>query len=283
MFYHFFCKISLFLITLLSVNNALALSWQDFYTPNNQKPNAVGAYNNGCLLGGAGLPETGEGFQVIRTSRNRFYGHPILIDFIQSLAVKTKGKGLDDLLIADMSMPQGGNFKSGHASHQTGLDVDIWLRTSDVLLSSKQRETLKKLDVVNTKEFKIKSYNWNQDHVTLIQEAAKNEQVARIFVNPVIKQQLCDMEFNDDTWLNKVRPWWGHTYHIHVRLTCPQGNLHCKNQKQVASNNGCNELTWWRNQFTKPAKKPPSKPVITKSKIKAKIKPEQCQALLVNK
>ena len=126
MFYYFFCKISLIFIILLSVNNALALSWQDFYAPNNQKPNAVGTYNNGCLLGGAVLPEKGEGFQVIRTYRNRFYGHPNLIDFIKSLAIKTKAQGLDDLLIADIA------------------------------LSLKQRETVNKLDVVIKKQFKVK-------------------------------------------------------------------------------------------------------------------------------
>jgi len=268
---------------LLSANHALALSWQDFSTVSNQKPDAVGTYNNGCLFGGAGLPETGEGFQVIRTSRNRFYGHPNLINFIQSLAIATKAKGLDDLLIADMSMPRGGNFKSGHASHQTGLDVDIWLRSFEQKLSIKQRETVEKLDVVNKKQFKVKTASWNPDHVTLIKEAAKSEQVARIFVSPVIKQQLCDMEFTDDAWLNKVRPWWGHTYHIHVRLSCPKENSHCKNQKQVADTDGCNELAWWRNQFTKPAKKLIKKPVKKKAKIKAKVKPEQCQALLVNK
>jgi len=268
---------------LFSANLALALSWQDFSTVSNQKPNAVGTYNNGCLLGGAGLPETGEGFQVIRTSRNRFYGHPNLINFIKSLAIATKAKGLDDLLIADMSMPRGGSFKSGHASHQTGLDVDIWLQSFDQKLSIQQRETVERLDVVNKKQFKVKTASWDPDHVTLIKEAAKSDQVARIFVSPVIKQQLCDMEFTDDAWLNKVRPWWGHTYHMHVRLTCPKENSHCINQKQVSDTNGCNELAWWRNQFTKPAKKSTLKAEKKKVKRKVKIKPEQCQALLVNK
>ncbi|MBU2972362.1 penicillin-insensitive murein endopeptidase [Pseudoalteromonas sp. C2R02] len=279
MFYHSFCKINLILIMVLSVNHAFSFSWQDFSTVSNHKPDAVGTYNNGCLLGGAVLPETGEGFQVIRTSRNRFYGHPNLINFIQSLAIATKAQGLDDLLIADMSMPRGGNFKSGHASHQTGLDVDIWLRSFEKKLSLKQRETVEKLDVVNKKQFTVKTAIWDPDHITLIKVAAKSEQVARIFVSPVIKQKLCDMAFIDDGWLNKVRPWWGHSYHIHVRLRCPKESNDCKNQKQVADTNGCKELNWWRNQFTKPAKKSIKKPM----KKKIKIKPEQCQALLSNK
>lgn len=75
----------------------------------------------------------------------------------------------------------------------------------------------------------------------------------------------------------------GHSYHIHVRLRCPKESNDFKNQKQVADTNGCNEMTWWRNQFTKPTKKSIKNPVNKKSKIKAKVKPEQSQALLVNK
>jgi len=283
MFYHAFCKLGLLLIIVFMANTALALSWQSFSTPLNKNPDAIGAYNNGCLIGAEALPDSGKGFQVIRMSRNRYYGHPNLVSFIQRLAINTKEKGLKDILIADMSMPRGGNFKSGHASHQTGLDVDIWLQSVDRQLSIQQREAVEKLDVVNQKQFKINASNWNRDHVILIQEAAKSAEVARIFVNPVIKKQLCSMEFKDDSWLSKVRPWWGHTYHMHVRLSCPKENTYCKNQKQVAETNGCHELTWWRNQFTNPAKISTSKPVKKKAKIKAKIKPKQCQALLANK
>jgi len=279
MFNTSFCNICFLLILLLCVNTTLALSWQDFATPINEKPDAIGAYNNGCLFGAEPLPESGKGFQVIRTSRNRFYGHPNLINFIKNLASTTKEKGLNDLLIADMSMPRGGSFKSGHASHQTGLDVDIWLRTANEPLSLQAREAVPFLDVVDKNQFKINRKKWSLDHVTLIQEAAKNAQVARIFVNPVIKQQLCNMQFDDESWLSKVRPWWGHTYHMHVRLSCPKENIHCQNQKQVTSVNGCNELTWWRKKFTTPVKKMTSKPV----KKRVKIKPEQCQALLANK
>ncbi len=37
------------------------------------------------------------------------------------------------VLIGDMGMPAGGRFNGGHASHQTGLDVDIFLQLPKTL------------------------------------------------------------------------------------------------------------------------------------------------------
>ena len=59
-------------------------------------------------------------------------------------------------------------------------------------------------------------------------------QVARIFVHPAIKKALCQMApqvGKDTSWLGKVRPWWNHHYHFHIRLTCPPGSEGCENQK----------------------------------------------------
>ncbi|WP_218156532.1 penicillin-insensitive murein endopeptidase [Pseudoalteromonas denitrificans] len=255
-----------------------ANTWQRFSTPFNDKSVSIGAYNNGCLSGAKALPERGLGYQIIRASRNRFYGHPNLIQFIEKLAEQTHNMGIKDLLIADMSMPRGGNFISGHASHQTGLDVDIWLKLADKILSKEARENVLKLDVVNQKQFSIKHNNWRTEHVKILELAAKNPKVARIFVNPVIKQQLCNMSLSDNAWLRKIRPWWGHTYHMHVRLACPLGNHLCLNQKQPEVGTGCNALAWWRRQMTQP--------VVVKNKKRkkktVKIKPIQCKVLLAN-
>ena len=55
-------------------------------------------------------------------------------------------------------------------------------------------------------------------------------EVARIFVHPAIKKALCEGASQDRSWLRKIRPWWGHHYHFHVRLKCPSGYAGCKNQ-----------------------------------------------------
>jgi penicillin-insensitive murein endopeptidase len=276
------------LLYLLFIDSVVAANpWGKVSEPFRGEPRAIGSYANGCLSGGVALANVGEGFQVIRTTRNRYYGHADLVSFIEDYSLKTKLAGLGDLLIGDMSMPRGGNFTFGHRSHQIGLDVDIWLRQVDKILSPQEREAPQRQDVVNRKAFKVNE-NWSDAHQNMIYLAAIDKRVARIFVNPVIKQQLCDNRDPNSDWLQKVRPWWGHSSHIHVRLSCPEGNQLCEDQKQPPKGDGCDELSWWLEQMTAPKKvkdtsltpevksKPQPKP---KAKPK-KIKPEQCIPLL---
>ncbi|MEC4726118.1 penicillin-insensitive murein endopeptidase [Shewanella sp. D64] len=253
--------------------------WGRVSEPLSGESRAIGSYANGCLSGGVALANVGEGFQVMRTSRNRYYGHADLVSFIEEYSLKTKQTGLGDLLIGDMSMPRGGNFTSGHRSHQSGLDVDIWLRQVDKALSTQELEVPKMQDVVNRKAFKVNA-NWSDAHQSMIHLAAQDSRVARIFVNPVIKQQLCDNRGQNSDWLQKVRPWWGHSSHMHIRLKCPEGNELCEEQKQPPKGNGCDELSWWREQMTAPKKVKDTSPTPKAKPTPKKIKPKQCIPLL---
>src|SRR6266700_2916425 len=47
---------------------------------------AIGNYAGGCLAGAVALPISGETWQVMRLSRNRNWGHPTLIRFLERLA-----------------------------------------------------------------------------------------------------------------------------------------------------------------------------------------------------
>ncbi|HEY5715771.1 MAG TPA: penicillin-insensitive murein endopeptidase [Psychromonas sp.] len=261
-------------ITLFISNLSLATSWQSVAEPYPSLPEAIGGYNNGCLAGAQTMPIEGRGFQVIHASHNRYYGHPELIQFIKDLGVKVKRSSGKDLLIADMSMPRGGDFLSGHASHQIGLDVDLWFRQVDKSFSPAQRETPYSVNVVNQKLFKVNK-NWQNAHATMIRLAAQDPRVARVFVNPAIKQQLCTMNWKNDNWLSKVRPWWGHSSHMHVRLMCPAGDNLCVNQPAPVNGNGCDEIAWWKAEMAKP-----NSPQETQQK-QLQIKPKQCEPLLV--
>src|SRR5687768_3623476 len=46
---------------------------------------AIGSYAKGCVAGGVALPIDGENWQVMRLSRNRNWGHPNLIRFLERL------------------------------------------------------------------------------------------------------------------------------------------------------------------------------------------------------
>src|SRR6201990_2759550 len=93
--------------------------------PSVGRPMAIGYYPRGCLQGGVELPTTGPTWQVMRLSRNRNWGHPRLIKFLERLSAHAAKVGWPGLLVGDMSQPRGGPMITGHASHQVGLDADI--------------------------------------------------------------------------------------------------------------------------------------------------------------
>ena len=46
--------------------------------------------------------------------------------------------------------------------------------------------------------------------------------------------------------MNKVRAYWGHNYHFHVRITCPEGDAGCQAQNPLPPGDGCDKsLDWW--------------------------------------
>jgi penicillin-insensitive murein endopeptidase len=96
--------------------------------------------------------------------------------------------------------------------------------------------------------------------IALIRRAALDPAVSRIFVHPGIKQALCRNAGDERAWLAKVRPWWGHDSHFHVRLGCPKGEPLCHDQDPPPAGDGCGaELAWWfTDEPWQP--KPPSPP-----------------------
>lgn len=82
-------------ITQLWTQSTLAIpqDWQKIKRPISGEPMPIGTYNNGCIIGAVPLPFNGEGYQVIRTSKNRYYGHPDMIAYLQRLGKKVKKKG----------------------------------------------------------------------------------------------------------------------------------------------------------------------------------------------
>jgi penicillin-insensitive murein endopeptidase len=232
------------------------------------KPEAVGGTSNGCLIGGVRLPASGPGFEVLHLDRHRRTGHPVLVDYIKRLALAARKAKLHPLLIGDLSQPRGGPTLTGHRSHQSGLDVDIGYTRPDWLLRRKlkkdERETLFPPAVLDLKTGQFTaSYGPNVEK--LIALAVADPLVDRIFVNPRIKQQLCQRPAKQRAWVRTVRPWWGHHDHLHVRLKCPAGNEGCTAQDDVPPGDGCAEIEWWlsaeaQKAAAAKAAKPPGPP-----------------------
>jgi penicillin-insensitive murein endopeptidase len=199
--------------------------------------------------------------------------------------------GWPGLLVGDMSQPRGGPMLTGHTSHQIGLDADIWLTPMpDRILTPQEREDISAVSMLKD-PFSVDPQVFTTLHVKLIRRAASYPQVARIFVHPAIKKALCEQAAsvgNDKAWLGKVRPWWNHHYHFHVRLACPPGAAGCENQKPVAGDDGCGqELKNWYDMLKKAAiwaaeqnVKPDTKPAKTKSPLRLADLPKECGTVL---
>jgi len=206
-----------------------------------------GSYARGCLAGAVALPETGPAWQAMRLDRNRNWGHPAMIAFIERLAQRAQAVGWRQLYVGDISQPRGGPMNGGHRSHQIGLDADIWLRIPGAApLSRSEREAISSQSVVGPDRMAVNGA-WRPEHRALIRLAAEDPEVARIFVNAAIKKALCEAAPPGERgWLHKVRAWWGHDSHMHVRLRCPAGATACEPQDPPPPGDGCGaELAWW--------------------------------------
>ena len=96
----------------------------------------------------------------------------------------------------------------------------------------------------------------------VLRAAAQEPSVQRIFVNAAIKKALCREAKGDRSWLSKIRPWWGHDYHFHIRMACPPGSSECKGQKPQEGGEGCGagDLAFWFKDsiiHPEPPKEPP--------------------------
>lgn len=236
--------------------------------PSAASPQIFGSYAKGCLAGAVSLPASGDGYQAMRLSRNRSWGHPVLIQVIEQLAHDARLHGWPGLLVGDMAQPRGGPMQGGHASHQIGLDVDLWLTPMPAhRLSVEERETIGAISMLRPGTRTIDPAVFGAPQVALIRQAALLEPVERIFVHPAIKQAMCKAAGTERGWLAKLRPWWGHDAHVHLRLRCPAGQPGCRPQDPPPPGDGCDDadLAWWLSDepWAKPTKPlPPPEPLL---------------------
>ena len=225
----------------------------------------VGGPGVGCIAGAVELPSDGPGWQTVRQSRSHFWGHRSTIAALRLLAEKARQSGIPDLYMNDISMPRGGPMVGVHASHMVGLDADVWLDvTPKPALLPAQRDGLEVPSLVTPDGRGVEPALWSPLHATLIRLATQLPGVDRILVNAAIKRQLCETVTGDRTWLRLVRPFYGHSAHMHIHFRCPPGQPECKDMAhQVPPGDGCDaSLQWWFDRLDQPARpvSPPSRP-----------------------
>jgi penicillin-insensitive murein endopeptidase len=249
-----------------------------------EKPRVVGFYAHGCIAGAEGLPIDGDAWQVMRLSRNRYFAHPDMIALVKRLAATAKKDAgwPGGILVGDMSQPRGGPMLTGHASHQVGLDADIWLTPApNRRFSRNEREDMSATMMVREDRLDVDPKVFTPGHLVVIRAAAQEPTVQRIFVNAAIKKALCREAKGDRSWLQKVRPMYGHDYHFHIRIRCPPGSSECEGQSDQGGGEGCKPADfayWFKDSVIhpKPPKEPPKpKPPMTMAQL-----PPACRGVL---
>src|SRR5437763_4724492 len=244
----------------------------------------IGFYAKGCIAGAEALPIDGDTWQVMRLSRNRNWAHPQLVKLLERLSANAhKDAGWPGILVGDMSQPRGGPMITGHASHQVGLDADIWLTPMpNRQLSRDEREEMSAVMMVRRDRLDIDPHVWTPSHLAVIRDAAQEPSVQRIFVNAAIKKALCREAKGDRSWLSKVRPMYGHDYHFHIRIKCPPGSgSDCESQTDPAESEGCKPADlayWFKDSVLHP--KPPATPPKQKPPMTMASLPAACKAVL---
>lgn len=235
--------------------------------PTEGKPEAIGEFSLGCLQGGQTFNGKEKGLLLSQMKRGRYWGHPDLINILTRAGAEFD-KENKTLIIGDLSQSRGGPSLTGHNSHQTGLDVDVWFK----ILTDKTKPSFY---VMETEEMKPIA-ELGSDQIKLIKFFADDSSVERIFINPAFKKTLCTSKKLTADEQHKMRAWWGHDDHIHVRLKCPADNPSCVSQNAIPAGDGCgDELNWW---FSDEAKDTDSSWTDMKNVYLDKIKklPPQC-------
>ena len=222
----------------------------------------VGGPGPGCIAGAVELPPTGPGYVTIRQSRSAFWGDPATVTALELLARRAEAAGLGTLYMNDISLPHGGPMHGLHASHMIGLDADVWLDTRmKPPLTAAQRDAVQVEPLVTADGRGVDPTLWTPDVGRLIRTATELPGVDRVLVNAAIKRQLCREAGSDRGWLRFVRPWYGHTAHMHIHFRCPPNQPECLDQAPVPPGDGCGaSLDWWFAQLDKPARPPPTPP-----------------------
>ncbi len=252
--------------------------------PANLQARAIGFYTRGCLAGGVALPVNGQNWQVMRLSRNRNWGHPNLIDFLERLASKAPKVGWNGLLVGDLAQARGGPMLTGHASHQVGLDADIWLTPMPKReLTRQEREEISATMVVRADRLDVDPKVWTPGHLGILRAAAQDSAVERVLVNAAIKKALCREATGNRSWLSKIRPVYGHDYHFHVRIGCPKDSPTCKPQDATPDSDGCGEelAYWFQPKILFPPPPPPPDPNKPRKYTTMKDLPQECRQVLV--
>ena len=186
---------------------------------------SVGEPWHGRLVNGEPLPP-GEGYRIRRPQRS--FGASHVVTYLRHAIAAVRGRfpKLHTLAIGDLSAEEGGKI-GGHASHQSGLDVDIGFYFKSVPAGYPDAFVAANSELDYDATWALLSAfaktTDNDDGVNMIfldygvQERLYNWAIARGTPKDEL-EYLFQYPRGKDDLIGVIRHWPGHTDHFHVRF-----------------------------------------------------------------
>ena len=194
---------------------------------------------------------------------------------------KRRGVGWNGLLVGDFAQARGGPMLTGHASHQVGLDADIWLTPMPSReLTRREREEMTATNVVRADKLDLDPNVWTPGHVEIIKATAQDPVVERILVNAAIKKRCAATPpatvHGSRRFVRGTGTITIFTFAWAVRKTSPK----CKPQPRHLDGEGCGaELAYWfKPKIMRPAEPKSDRP---RKHMTMSALPEECRQVLM--
>lgn len=234
---------------------------------------SIGKYQKGCQTEAVSYAFGGN-VKRIFDDRDTAWGQKELIAVIEKVAKKVKEQSLGVLRLGNLSDKDGGNMHPHSVSHQLGLDADI-----SFIVDPKSPVKGAFKSVLDSKKKKVNRKLLTKESLLVMKLFAQEANVERLLVHPLVKKEICE-RLPKEKWMGKIRPWWKHDDHFHLRISCPKGNTECVPQNPPPDHDDCDSEAyhWWFSQEAEDIRQGRQKKPARKTK-KSTPYPLRCQHL----
>ena len=206
------------------------------------------------------LPINGQTWQVMRLSRNRNWGHPTLVEFLEQLGREghqgrlARAAGRRHVAAARRPDADRPCQPSGRPRRRHLADADARPRAD----AARARGNV--------------GHHGGRPRTarTSIRRSGRRRMPRSSRRRPRTRRSSASSSMRRSRRRSAARPapiapgcarcgrYWGHDYHFHIRMRCPADSPDCKPQEPVPAGDGCGkELDWWFTDAVLHPKPPP--------------------------
>ena len=210
----------------------------------------------GCIAGAVPLPADGPGWQVMRPSRNRAWGHPT-----SSTSSSAWPRG-QSLTAGRASWSATWASRAAADAHRPRLAPDRARRRRLAHADARPHAHARRARGTCLRPSPCRTGVWRSTRRFGRGQAALWSVVRRCSPRSSRPSSTrpsrgrCRGSGRDRGWLAKVRPWYGHDDHMHVRLRCPADEPLCRDQDPPPRGETAAAPSWPGGSARSPTRRP---------------------------